>query len=345
MSVPSDLASRPAEEAVRRLALAQLEAALEARERLVAGDRDEALHDFRVALRRLRSLMRVYRGAFALEFPKKSLRRIAALARDTNPGRDAEVQLQWLRGVEEQLKTAERSGFRLLVLDLETRREEAYRAVEREIVRDFERLAEALGARLSCYRIAVDLERPAQPESFAQATRSVLAQGTDQLERRLAAIDGSAEEEAGHAARIAAKRLRYTAEPALPWCSAAKRPIQLLKNLQDLLGELHDGQLLAAHVARALSELEARRAEDLVAATLDVADGGAPRRAAPRRRERTGLLAVAKLLGVRRNELVAELERQWTGAAAPRLAELRTALCELDRRLSEYDPELPQETS
>ena len=75
MKIPADLLTRPAEEAVRRLALVQLERAAEARTQLVEGDRNEALHDFRVALRRLRSLLRSHRSRFSVEFPKKALRR------------------------------------------------------------------------------------------------------------------------------------------------------------------------------------------------------------------------------------------------------------------------------
>ena len=71
MKIPADLLARPAEEAVRRLALVQLERAAAARSQLVEGDREEALHDFRVALRRLRSLLRSHRSVFAVEFPKK----------------------------------------------------------------------------------------------------------------------------------------------------------------------------------------------------------------------------------------------------------------------------------
>ena len=60
-SLPADLLDRPAEEAVRRIALRELDRAERAREALVRGDDPEALHDFRVAIRRLRSHLRAYR--------------------------------------------------------------------------------------------------------------------------------------------------------------------------------------------------------------------------------------------------------------------------------------------
>ena len=146
-----------------------------------------------------------------------------------------------------------------------------------------------------------------------------------------------ADEAAGHAARIAAKRLRYLAEPVAPWLAAAHLPVELLKTLQDLLGDLHDGQLLAGLVANALAEIESKRAQRLIAATLDGADvvlsRGAP--GAPlRRRERSGLIAVAKRLGARRSELFSTLERDWLGEEAPSRQGLVLALAELDRSLA-----------
>lgn len=334
MKIPADLLTRPAEEAVRRLALVQLERAAEARTQLVEGDRDEALHDFRVALRRLRSLLRSHRSRFIVEFPKKALRRIAALARDTNPGRDAEVQLAWLATFADDLKPAERAGHRELMRDLAQRRDESYRKVEREIVRDFAGIAEDLGARLAAYQIAIDLERPARPPSFAAATREALTQSAVELFEKLAEIHSVADESAGHAARIAAKRLRYLAEPVSPWIAAALGPIDQLKELQDLLGELHDGQLLATLVGQALAELESKRAQQLIEATLEGPEGPARAAAPARRRERAGLIAVARQLGARRNELFETLAREWLGESAPARAALVEKLAELDQSLA-----------
>ena len=123
------------------------------------------MHDFRVALRRLRSLLRSHRSAFSVEFPKKTIRRLAAMARDTNPGRDAEVQLAWLSSFAEELKPAERAGHRELARELAARRDESYRKVEREIVRDFAGIAEELGTRLVTYQVTVDLEHPSRPRA------------------------------------------------------------------------------------------------------------------------------------------------------------------------------------
>jgi CHAD domain-containing protein len=332
--LPADLLARPAEEAVRRLALLQLERAQAAHEQLVGGDREEALHDFRVALRRLRSLLRSHRSAFAVEFPKKALRRLAALARDTNPGRDAEVQLAWLTTFAADLKPAERFGHAELAADLALRRDESYRKVEREIVRDFAGIAEKLARRLTSYQISVELTQPVHPKSFAEATREALTRSARELYDKLDLIETVADEVAGHAARIAAKRLRYVAEPVAPWIAEARPPVEILRRLQDLLGDLHDGQLLAAQVGQTLAEIESKRAQRLVEATLDGPPGSPEALSRTRRRERPGLLAVARRLGTRRGELFATLAEEWLGESSPRRMELATALEALDERLA-----------
>lgn len=322
MKLPEDLPRRPAEEAIRRYALLQLERAAGAREQLLAGDRDEALHDFRVAIRRLRSLARVHRETLASDSPKKLLRRLRELTRDTNPGRDAEVQLAWLATIGEGLRPHERSGYRTLVSRLEERRDDCYRRVEREIVRDFSALAEQLRARLATYRVAVALDENGTTATFADATREALGRERLELEAHLAGIGGADDDAAAHAARIAAKRVRYLLEPLGPWFAAVRPAVDQLKELQDLLGELRDGQLLAAELGRALAALESRRAELTVEQLL--AGGEAAR--APRQRERAGFVAIARRLGARRGELYARFSAAFLAAEAAPLAALSSAL-------------------
>jgi hypothetical protein len=57
----------------------------------------EALHDFRVAIRRLRSCIRAYRTELQGSVSKQMQRRLRKLTLATNAGRDAEVHLNRLR--------------------------------------------------------------------------------------------------------------------------------------------------------------------------------------------------------------------------------------------------------
>ena len=79
----SDLLARPPEEGARLIALSYLDKATEALHRLKEAEDKEALHDFRVALRRLRSCLRAYRGLLQDSVPKKLAKRLRRLARAT----------------------------------------------------------------------------------------------------------------------------------------------------------------------------------------------------------------------------------------------------------------------
>src|SRR6476646_10736621 len=110
---------QPAEEGARRLALTHLEAARVARGRLATPTDAEALHDYRVALRRLRSCLRSYRRELRSTVSRKSRRRLRRLARATNRSRDLEVHTRWLADQAPMAGGAEQPGLAWLTARLE----------------------------------------------------------------------------------------------------------------------------------------------------------------------------------------------------------------------------------
>jgi CHAD domain-containing protein len=95
MGHPS-LLELPVERVLRRLVRRQLRAAARGVERAQVPDDHKGLHAFRVAIRRLRSLLRAYRRRLGRAAGKKPRRRLRELSRVTNAARDAHVQLTWL---------------------------------------------------------------------------------------------------------------------------------------------------------------------------------------------------------------------------------------------------------
>lgn len=317
--LPADLLDRPVAEAVRRVALREIARAEAARAALERKDDPEALHDFRVAVRRLRSHLRAYRDAFDGDPGKKLLRRLRRIAISTNPGRDAEVGLAWVESLAGDLRAGHRRGVEWLTGRLAARRDAAYRDVEGEIVADFGAFASALADRLARYSVELRLDRPdAAPTSrYRDALAGELERHAEALDAALDAVAGVADEEEGHRARIEAKRLRYLLEPVAPRLAGARKAVAHLKKLQDLLGELHDLQLLAAAVADAVAEVEGERARRLADAALAGGDRqGRTPRADARRSERPGLLALARRIAVRRDEIFAAFAADWLGESA-----------------------------
>src|ERR687890_1341184 len=94
--LPLDLLERSAPESARLLALSHLDAIDRARLRLGDGLDGEALHDFRVGIRRLRSAIRAYRDELEGSVGGKERRQLRNLARATNDGRDLEGQPDWV---------------------------------------------------------------------------------------------------------------------------------------------------------------------------------------------------------------------------------------------------------
>src|SRR6185295_4211207 len=90
------LLRQPVERAARDVAMRLLEQADEERRRLGQKDDPEALHDFRVALRRLRSWLKTFKEPLRGSVAGSHRDVLRAVAHATNTGRDAEVHVEWL---------------------------------------------------------------------------------------------------------------------------------------------------------------------------------------------------------------------------------------------------------
>src|SRR5687768_11282549 len=153
--LPSDLLKRSAEEGARLVALTYLEEITRAERRLADPADSEALHDFRVGLRRLRSCIRAYRGPLKGSVSKRVRRQLRDLTVETNAGRDAEVQLAWLRQRVGQLDAGDTEGLAWLTGRLEGRQYEVNRRMTSELGRRFEGVAIKLRPRLETVRIVI----------------------------------------------------------------------------------------------------------------------------------------------------------------------------------------------
>ncbi|HEV7519443.1 MAG TPA: CHAD domain-containing protein [Thermoanaerobaculia bacterium] len=310
------LLSRPPEEGARLLALAFLDQAAAARPRLDDPEDGEALHDFRVALRRLRSCLKAYLDDLGDSVPRKLARRLRRLADATGAGRDAEVQIAWLRGEGRPLAAVHRPGHVWLLARLAARKRDAYGEIALEVADEFAAVERDLRRRLSVYRTEVRLDRDLPRRTLGATAAEILDAQAAELAVHLGRVDGPGAETAAHQARIRAKRLRYLLEPFREEVPAAAPVVQRIKALQDLLGELHDAHVLEDEITRALAQAAAARAARLLELTLHDAPDDKLLRAERRRRHEPGLLALAKRNRDRRDRLYAELAQAWLDGRA-----------------------------
>ncbi len=307
---PAELLSRPAAQSVRLIALTYLDEAVAALGRLADPEDQEALHDFRVALRRLRTTLRAYRPQLAGSVPRRLRRRLRDVADDTNEARDGEVALAWLRPLEPGFSARERVGLRWLIERIERGQDKDLPKVLAEVRRSFARVERKLRRGLEMYHRPVAAQGRAHEERFWSVASAVLQDQAQRLEGILATIE-SRDDDAIHRARIAAKRLRYTLEPVAAALPAGARLIPRLKQLQDLLGELHDLSELEDEVRVAMEAAAVARAGRIWELTLDDEAESPALLAAQRRRQNPGLFAVAQRSRARREMLYRQLRADW----------------------------------
>jgi hypothetical protein len=116
-----------------------------------------------------------------------------------------------------------------------------------------------------------------------------------------------------HDMRIASKRLRYILEITSPIFGAyATTAVRLTKDVQDLLGEIHDCDVQIPEVQAFLDGLVAADAQELVQAAGDAEDlDPAAVRRATHRNDHAGLVALLVHLHARRELLYARFLELW----------------------------------
>jgi len=227
----------------------------------------QALHDSRVALRRLRGWLR----AFDIELSVKPKRRKALrrLARSTNKARDTEVSLEWLATLERKMYPKALVGLARFSTELRGMRDKDYRRVRRELPQAWRKLAHKM-RRTALNGAGKGTPRPFQQDFMA----SLQAYGQD-FERALARARRTPTPPRIHALRIAGKRVRYLMETLLPWHPKAEGFMREMKALHDTAGAIQDLQRLIVLSEHSFLHQAGARYRRLLAQYLD---GGADHR-------------------------------------------------------------------
>ncbi len=255
-SSSSILPSLLVDEGARRLALAHLEAANAIRSRVSPSTDPEALHDYRVALRRLRSCLRAYQRTLQSTLRRRSLRRLRRLARGTNRSRDLEVHLAWLIQQRDEAGEAERPGVSWVFERLTRAERDARDEMLRLDHRLFPEVHDRLAAELTEFRVTIRLDGDLRRRSVAAATGDLARELSERLKQRLVRIHGFSSERAIHRARIGAKHLRYLIEPFAGAVPDGAALVDRLKKLQDAFGDVHDAHVFLAELHEMIPEAD-----------------------------------------------------------------------------------------
>lgn len=312
------LLSMPVDEAVACIARAHLDAAARGLAKLKRQGDVKALHAFRVAIRRLRSLLSAYRPWLGKVAGRKVRRSLRDLTRATNDARDSDVALAWLASVRSQLAREDRAGVDWFRRRLVASRRSAQRGTSAKLRSDFTDAARRVRKRLNSGQAQ-------RSPGYAAAFLELLDAEVAALCARFSAIAAANDEAAVHKARIQVKRLRYLVEPLRNELDEARAAVRPLKKFQTVLGELHDRNVLEAALGTALDDAAAEKAHRL----HRLAVGGRARTAvadARRPDEAIGLVVLAARARDERQSLFGDFRRRLAASGNPVLASELNAL-------------------
>lgn len=218
----------------------------------------EGVHDMRVAAKRLREVLRLFRPLFAQKAWKSVRKRVNQLNDGLGAVRDLDVLTMNLEKVASEAPEA--AGLIEIV-------EGVWGEQRYQRHTDLLQLWDKLHDRKRLFRRVLDLARTATERSKkpnrlpleVYGYRAVVERA-DEVRARLAAAGGEYDDPAGlHAVRKAVKNLKYAIEPLMEILPALKEPYEVVAEAQDAAGQARDFDVLAAEMGgyfeeRGLSE-------------------------------------------------------------------------------------------
>lgn len=249
-TLTQELLAEPARLAARTLGRLHLLKVLEESARIVTDDDPEAVHDFRVALRRLRSWLQAFRPLLDDTVTRGSEQKLRRLSRVAGEARDLQVQggaLRELAGTGTGRSALAKESGRLV------------RRLARDEVRARKKLIQktiddlpASGAKLATQLQHADLSAGSPiaggEVTMAAAMAVLLAERLDQMQTSLSRLKRPGQRVLAHQARIATKRLRYLLEAFGSSSRLAATAVLRLTKVQDEFGRLHDVQMLLQRI-------------------------------------------------------------------------------------------------
>ncbi len=232
----------PLDEAARRTLTVRL---LDVRryEQPVLNARDaDAVHDMRVATRRLRAAIKMFQTRRTLD---EASAEVKSLGRALGLVRDLDVQLEWLGAALDGASGDERTGIAQLHTERAARVDEPVRQLEQAVLRWSSDVVPGLERAFAKVR--------GRGRLGGRHLRGQITRRLRSMERAADAVVASPDPHTAHQLRIVVKKLRYEAELLELGLPAEVKPIlEALAPLQALLGDLHDTDERQALLERTL---------------------------------------------------------------------------------------------
>jgi CHAD domain-containing protein len=217
----------------------------------------EALHDLRVASRRLRAFVKVFEPLLEPSIAAhvgKPLRRVTKAAGEL---RDIDVQMHLIDArMSAQTTDATRAALELLLERLHGRRD-AVKAHAKRRLRKVRQSDLNVGVAAALGEVVARL--PASSSEAARLAWTLLEPILDDMDAHDRAAGPASPPDKLHELRISIKKLRYALELVGPLLGEEQRElVKKAESLQELLGTYHDLNVIAGLMEDARRELEAR---------------------------------------------------------------------------------------
>ncbi len=218
----------------------------------------EYVHKMRVTSRRIRAAMPLFKECFPKKKFKKWLNEIKKVTQFLGSARDLDVQIEFIKNYIKFLQTSEpKTGIDTLLQTYIDQR----KTLQSNVINGLEELEEGQvlnDISKSCEQIAT--ETASKPFNVYSVREKAFWQISAKLDEFLIMEDYVHRENEilkHHEMRIRAKWLRYTME-----CFAPLHPeefskeIEMMKNFQDTLGEMHDCDVWIERIPKFINEVE-----------------------------------------------------------------------------------------
>jgi len=204
----------------------------------------EAVHQMRVASRRLRAALAIFLDALPKGKAKRWRKQVRKVTSALGAARDADVQIDFVDKVLEQTDDHKlHAGLKRLKLRLSQRRDRMQSKVD-AAMDELERSALFTTMPRDLHAINVEAQMAGvdeQSDALRRHARCVIQRRLEELLAYEQFVNQPHMTEPLHEMRIAAKRLRYTMEVFAPvYAGQLDRPLKHIKRVQSQLGDLHD---------------------------------------------------------------------------------------------------------
>lgn len=201
----------------------------------------EHLHDYRVSLRRVRSIISLLKGAYREDVQQSLKERFSALMRNTNRLRDLDVYLLDRASYYPLLPPALHEGLDQIFAAFQQERDDEWRTLARRF--------RSKAYRRNIAELEDDFARddalpggPMATEPVLDYAKALIAKRYRKVCKIALGIDADTPDHTVHALRLQCKKLRYLLDFFTPLFDEAtiKHLIASLKQLQDNLGRFND---------------------------------------------------------------------------------------------------------